>query len=62
MKSPELVRTFSKYEVVGIDLVENPHFKPEARGDGMKICRALQLTVSYRKEIDVLYAQLEKSL
>ena len=28
----------------------------------MKICRALQLTVSYRKEIDVLYAQLEKSL
>jgi predicted helicase len=34
MKSPELVRTFSKYEVIGSDLVDRPLFKPTAGGDG----------------------------
>jgi predicted helicase len=110
VKSPELVRTFSKYEVTGNDLVDSPHFKPAAGGDGrvyindtqyfsniplelwefevcgyqvlkkwlwmrknriltlgeirhyIKICRALQLTVKYREEIDGLYSQLEKNL
>jgi hypothetical protein len=28
----------------------------------IKICRALQLTVKYREEIDGLYSQLEKDL
>jgi predicted helicase len=110
MKSPELVRTFSKYAVIGNDLVERPLFKPAAGGDGrvyinetqyfsnipkelwdfevcgyqvlkkwlrdrknriltpgeirhyIKICRAIQLTIKYREEIDGLYSQLEKSL
>jgi len=110
MKSPELVRTFSKYEVIGSDLVDKPHFKPFAGGDGrvyinetqyfsnisgkmwefevcgyqvlkkwlwdrkkriltpgdihhyIKICRAVQLTINYQEEIDVLYYQLEESL
>jgi predicted helicase len=34
MKSPELVRTFSKYEVIGSDLVDKPNFKPEVGGNG----------------------------
>jgi predicted helicase len=110
MKSPELVRTFCKYEVIGSDLVYNPLFKPTAGGDGrvyinetqyfsnisvemwefeicgyqvlkkwlwdrkkkfltpgeihhyIKICRALQLTVNYCEDIDVLYSLLEKTL
>ena len=110
MKSPELVRTFSKYEVIGSDMVAKPHFKPTAGGDGrvyinetqyfsniplelweyevcgyqvlnkwlwdrkkrvltpgdlrhyIKICRALQLTIKYCDDIDVLYSQLEKTL
>ena len=110
LKSGELHRTFSKFEVPGDNLVENPHFRHAARGDGrvyinknqyfsnigkelwelevcgyqvlkkwlqmrekreltpgeilhyIKICRALELTVKYRKEIDGLYSQLEKTL
>jgi predicted helicase len=110
MKSPELVRTYCKYEVIGSDLIDKPHFKPTAGGDGrvyinetqcfsniplelwefkvcgyqvlkkwlwdrkkrvltpgdirhyIKICRALQLTIKYCDDIDVLYSQLEKIL
>jgi predicted helicase len=110
MKSPELVRTFSKYEVMGSDLVEKTLFKHTSVGDGrvyinetqyfsnisrelwefevcgyqvltkwlsdrkkrvltpgyiyhyIKICRALQLTIKYREEIDVLYTRLEETL
>ena len=110
MKSPELVRTFSKYEVIGRDLVYKPHFKPTDGGDGrvyingtqyfsnisrelwefevcgyqvlkkwlsdrkkrvltpgeihhyIKICRALQLTIKYSDDIDVLYSRLEETL
>jgi predicted helicase len=110
MKSPELLRTFSKYEIIGSDLVDKPHFKPLTGGDGrvyinetqyfshiskelweyelcgyqvlkkwlsdrknrvltsgeihhyIKICRALQLTVKYSGDIDVLYSQLEETL
>jgi predicted helicase len=110
VKSPELVRTFSKFAVSGDNLVKNPLFKPAAGGGGrvyindnqyfdkiplelweyelcgyqvlkkwlrerknrilspgeirhyIKICRALQLTVKYREEIDGLYRQLEKDL
>jgi predicted helicase len=109
-KSGELEQTLSKFEVIGDNFVNNPHFKPTAGGDGrvyinetqyfsniskglweyeicgykvlnkwlrerknqvlspgeilhyIKICRALQLTIKYQKEIDVLYSQLEKSL
>jgi predicted helicase len=110
MKSLELVRTFSKYEVMGSDIVDTPYFKPEAGGDGrvyinktqyfsnisiemwefevcgyqvlkkwlwdrkkriltpgdihhyIKICRALQLTIRYCDDIDVLYAYMEENL
>jgi len=110
MKSRELDQTFSKFAVIGNNLVEGPIFKPSFGGDGrvyinetqyfshiseelweyevcgykvlkkwlqvrknrrlapgeilhyIKICRALQLTINYSKEIDGLYAQLEKTL
>ena len=110
MKSPELVRTFSKYEIIGSDLVDRPHFKTTVGGDGrvyinetqyfsnitremwelevcgyqvlkkwlndrrkrvltpgdihhyIKICRALQLTIKYQEEIDVLYVRLEETI
>lgn len=110
MKFWELIQTFSKFAVIGDNLVKKPHFKPEAEGHGrvyinetqyfsniplelweyefcgyqvlkkwlqvrknrrltpgeilhyIKICRALQLTVKYREEIDVLYTLLEKTL
>jgi predicted helicase len=109
-KPGELEQTISKFEVIGDNFVNNPHFKPTTGGDGrvyinetqyfsniskelweyeicgyqvlnkwlrerknqvispgeilhyIKICRALQLTINYQKEIDVLYSQLEKSL
>jgi predicted helicase len=110
MKSPELVRTFSKYEIMGSDLIEKTLFKPFSGGDGrlyinetqyfsnisrklwefevcgyqvlkkwlndrkkrlltpgdsrhcIKICRALQLTIKYQEEINVLYSHLENTL
>jgi predicted helicase len=110
MKSPELLRTFSKYEVIGSDLVDRALFDPAQGGDGsvfinetqyfsnisrklweyevcgyqvlkkwlldrkkklltpgdihhyIKICRAIQLTIQYQEQIDVLYDQLEKSI
>jgi hypothetical protein len=110
MKSPELGYTFSKFEVIGDNLVKKPLFTFTTGGDGrvyiddtqyfsklskeiwefevcgyqvlqkwlkerrnrvlspgeilhyIKICRAVQLTIDYHRQIDRLYSELEKGL
>jgi predicted helicase len=110
MKSKELDYIFSKFEVIGDNLVKKPRYKPITGRDGrvyineiqyfshiskelwefeicgyqvlkkwlkdrknrvlstgdilhyIKICRAVQLTIDYRRQIDRLYSELEKDL
>ena len=110
MKSRELDYPFSKFEVIGDNLVKKPLFTIKPGGDGrvyindsqyfshitkeiwefevcgyqvlqkwlkerrnrvlshgeilhyIKICRAVQLTIDYHRQIDRLYSELEKDL
>ncbi len=110
MKSPELGYTFSKFEVIGDNLVKKPLFTFTTGGDGrvyindtqyfshiskeiwefevcgyqvlqkwlkerknqvlspeeilhyIKICRAVQLTIDYHRQIYRMYSELEKGL
>jgi predicted helicase len=51
MKSSQLVQTFSKYEVIGSDLVDKPLFKPTAGGDGKVYINETQYFSNISREL-----------